>query len=119
MIRKMDLVRAIALFVESMSDARMASGMRLPGFSEAEVIYHVQLMAEAGLLLLGSAASEVPGDKLVVRLTWAGHEFVDMARDDKTWKATTSRVASTVASVGMDVLKTLLQHAALRACELD
>ena len=64
-------------------------------------------MVEAGLLEGGdhtSTGSEGP-EGLANRLTWAGHEFLDAARDDATWgKAKTA--VKTAGGVGFEVLKT-------------
>jgi hypothetical protein len=82
MKRDMDLIRAILLEVEK-STSPGGCQIKVPGHSPEELYYNAQLAQEAGLIeasfLDNSSAFHV------LRLTYAGHEFLDAARNDTLW----------------------------------
>ena len=120
MKRDMDLVRAILIDVEQCSDW---AGGDLPEFdkwSQAEVGYHVKIMIEVGLL----DGCEQTGDGDVgynfggIELTWTGHEFLAMARDNTAWKKAKAKMGK--ASVfGFSILQALLIDYAKKSVGLD
>src|SRR5438552_724153 len=59
----------------------------IPGYTDEQVGYHVFILIEAGLLegeQFNNARLPSPAGE-ASRLTWAGHEFIDAARDDTRW----------------------------------
>lgn len=113
MKRDLDLIRQILLHIETEGE----DSSRRPGFAniaddgyDPEAIqYHVQLMHDAGLIV---ADELVPGQWWPERITWAGHEFLDLARNDTLWKATTRDVESQVGSAPFQIVRDLLARRA-------
>ena len=66
-------------------------------------------MLEAGLI--AGHLIKTPDQPLTVlaaRLIWAGHHFLDAARNDTPWRRTLTRVSEKLGSVSFDLLKSLL-----------
>ena len=110
MKRDMDLVRPILLRIEeSNNDSRLGiNDLEIPGYSSAEVSYHVMILNEAGLIEtyhLSTMANDIWRPK---RLTWSGHEFLDAARNDSIWKKAKEKASS----MNFELLKELLLNLA-------
>jgi len=89
MKRDMDLVREILLAIE---DGTTAFGdgtgeAHLP-FPEQDVMEHLRLMEQAGLIEVMS--KPISGPIHLRGLTWEGHDFLDTVRDPEVWKRTKS-----------------------------
>lgn len=96
MKRNMDLVRAILLELEA--GTLVTEGTHtanVAGYSPELVADHLQILVDAKLI----EATFVPtyGDAIPAvsdpRLTWAGHEFVDVMKNDTVWRKTMKFVA--------------------------
>ncbi|MCA9946430.1 MAG: DUF2513 domain-containing protein [Anaerolineales bacterium] len=86
MKRDMDIIRAVLLQVNNHEEATIPE-VRLEEFDLEQVVYHVNLLAEAGYITgipSQSAMQDVP-EWIQVRLTWDGHEFIDAARNETIW----------------------------------
>jgi len=107
MKRDMDLLRSILIKVESCEDP---SGLdRMPaveGYDEAEVSYHMTLLHDAGLVkALVSDESGAPYPEfLQINLTWDGHEFLSVAKDDSVWKKAREKFLIPVTKITFDLL---------------
>lgn len=111
--RDMELVRQILMKIEA--DESAPGGhidLDLPDRSPAEISYHVRLLEEAGLIEAISVSNLGAYEWEPVRLTWEGHEFLDAARSNSVWNAAKERVAQTVGTVPVDVLKKVLEQTA-------
>jgi hypothetical protein len=86
MRRDMDLAREMLRQIEARPDIDGWIEFSIPGRSDAELSYHVQLLAEAGFVAARDISTKGRHDWQAVRLTWAGHEFLDAARDDSVWQ---------------------------------
>lgn len=112
MKRDMDLIRAILLEVEK-STSPEGCQINLPGHSPGELYYNAQLAQEAGLI----DARFLPNSDAfhVLRLTYAGHEFLDAARNDTLWvkaKETVTKNTGTLTLEGLKItLSALIRHA--------
>lgn len=92
MKRDMDLVRALLLFVESdpKFDGRGAipcfdaKGLGFEQWSNQEVMYHLDMLLDAGYLT-GKRSSIAP---IVSGLSMPGHDFLDSVRDPVIWEKT-------------------------------
>ena len=78
MKRDMELIRYILLQKEA--EEPIDGG-------HAEVVYHIALLKEAGFVeaVIRNDPLGVPSDAVILKLTWAGHDFLDAARDNKIW----------------------------------
>jgi hypothetical protein len=87
MTRDMGLVRQILFAVERDPHGFAPDEIKIEGYTEEEIGYHSLLLIEAGLLEgeETTAMGHRSPNACVTRLTWAGHEFLDAARNDNTW----------------------------------
>lgn len=113
MKRDMNLIRQLVFHIEAASDQLDSSTIKLPNYGQDEIGYHCELMKEAGLIHadkttdLDARYSEM----MIYRLTWAGHDFLDAAKDDNLWNKVTKRIKDKVTSMAFDGLVALLKSA--------
>jgi len=113
MQRNMDLVRTILLKMEGEPSGRAPSDLGIMGYRAEEIGYHAHIMSQDGLIegIDITTMSSTGPECLPTKLTWKGHEFLDLARDMDRWsraKATISKVGSAPISVWTKVLADLL-----------
>ena len=119
MKRDMDLIRAILLAVEEQADADDRE-LRIDGAPADEVLaYHFLLLDDAGLIE-SRPMGNVGYYRLLEpkRLTWAGHEFLDAARNDDLWEQAKRMVLEKTGGQAMELLKTVLASLAKKALDL-
>ena len=108
----MDLIREILLEVEKCPSLEVC-GIEIPGRSQAELYYTAQLAQEAGLI--EAKFSSDLANFHVLRLTYAGHEFLDAARNDTLWAKAKEIVTKNTGSLTLEgvkiALSTLIKHA--------
>lgn len=104
--RDLDLIRRILLDIETQGESASGFAGLSSDRHDAEAIqYHVQLMHDAGLIV---ADELVPGQWWPERITWAGHEFLDLARSNALWERTKRDVESKVGAAPFQVVRDLL-----------
>jgi hypothetical protein len=86
MKRDMDLIRGMLLAIES-DEHGFAPKIEIPGYTQEQIGYHAVLLGEAGLVEIVDVTSMGSGspEAMITRLTWAGHEFLDSARENQRW----------------------------------
>jgi Hypothetical protein (DUF2513) len=104
MKRDMDLIRALLLKAEEQPPYGPFTNMEFPGRSEDEMRFHAELAQEAGLI----EAEFMMDGFFVRRLTYAGHEFLDAAREEKLWNKAKETVRKNAGTLTMEALKTAL-----------
>ncbi|MGE4527447.1 MAG: DUF2513 domain-containing protein [Rhodospirillaceae bacterium] len=105
MKRDMDLCRAILLHVEGLGLANYSIDREdFPNHDRQAVIYNADLLINAGFIE-GRSGGSFP---MVSGLTWAGHEFLDAARDDTVWNKGKAAVAKAGGGLAFEVLKSVL-----------
>ena len=107
MKRNMELVRELLLRVE----AEQGFDSLTSKYSQEEIVGHVEILLDAKLLdgKVYHALSGGPGSAHIQRLIWAGHEFLDNARNDTVWNKAISIIKDKSVSVSFDVLASLLK----------
>jgi hypothetical protein len=113
MQRNMDLVRTILMRIEDSPSGWAVHPFGIAGFMPEQVGYHAPIMMEDNLIEgVDVTNSGSKGPEAIPRaLTWKGHEFLDLARDQKRWNqanAIIGKVGSAPISVWMKVLKDLM-----------
>lgn len=112
MKRDMDLIRELLLKLESMPARRGdvftippdADEVAVSGYGVDQIGYHLSLIREAGLIELHSSQ---PMDGITFsRLSWYGHDFLELIRDPKIWERT-KRGAEAAGGFTIDLLKDL------------
>ena len=108
--RDMDLIREILRFIEQnpQMDGRTTFPITSPedlgvaNHSMDEVAYALRLLSDAGFIDASS------NGKMLRRLTWEGHEFLDNIKTDSIWE-TVKKQASGLTGVDMKVLASLAE----------
>lgn len=114
MKRDIELVREILLWATSQEVASVNRNPDIPGYTETQIAHHVYLMKQASLVEAAELnAMGVDGPiAILLRPTWAGHDFVDAARNKTVWGMAKTKVLSSGASFTFDILKDVLSVAA-------
>jgi hypothetical protein len=107
MKRDMNLIRLLLLETEGEEPKP-----DLSGYTEDQRIYHSALLIEAGLIdgEIRTDGNGQPNGTVRIRLTWAGHEFLDAARNDTIWHKAGERIKKSGVDVTVSVLKELLNQ---------
>jgi len=86
MKRDMDLIRKILIDAEA-RDFENGEPPEMYQASTTDEAYQIALMIDAGLVQADYTSNAgVPQSAAIYRLTWAGHDFLDAARNDTIWK---------------------------------
>jgi hypothetical protein len=110
MKRDMELVRKIMLQLQA-SDGAQPDLQPLidAGYSERQLAEHSLLLVDAGLaeaLVHEQGGLDDDGQLIILsRLTWAGHDFIEPAKNDVVWKKATGLVMSQVGGFTLEALK--------------
>jgi len=103
MKRDMEIVRQILLQLEERSHNEGTGVIKIQNVDDQAISYHVGLLAQAGYV----EAMEIGGEGPywhTERLTWAGHEFLDAARNDSVWKSVMGKVKASGVSFTVEVI---------------
>ena len=83
MRRDWKLIHAILSQLEQDEDYERAKEPEIAGYTRAQVLYHVQLLPEAGLITSSEVAGERGGTEWrAISLTFRGHDFLETAKDE-------------------------------------
>ena len=107
MKRDMDLMRAILFEVEKWPFGA-CQPVQIPDHSQEEIAYHVYLLANAGLIDALDVSSSDGMDWYPKHLTFAGHEFLDAGREERTWSKAKDSVLKTTGTLTLEAMKTAL-----------
>lgn len=108
MRRDMDLVREILLQVEAWPEPNSWVELSFPGRPQDEVSYQVEIMVQAGLIKAQDLSTLSGYEWRPVSLIWAGHEFLDAARDDTVWGNAKKRLGAEFESAPFEVVRAVL-----------
>lgn len=113
MQRNMDLVRTILIRLESSPGGWSPQDFGIQSFTSQEIAYHAHIMEQEGLIeAIDTTNIRSAGpESLPSSLTWKGHEFLDLARDQIRWnqaKTIIAKVGGAPVSVWMKVLTDLM-----------
>ena len=107
MKRDMNLIRLLLLETEGEDPKPDVSA-----YTEDQRIYHSALLIEAGLVhgeVLEDGSGQ-PAGTVILRPTWAGHEFLDAARNDTIWKKATEQIKKSGVDVTITLMKDILNQ---------
>lgn len=112
MKRDMDLVRQLLIQLET--DGYVAG---LPGRTAQEMAYHIALLEDAGLVTQEIYSNLFLNDSMLdgIRITWAGHEFMDASRNASVWEKAKKIALEKTGGLSYEVIKTILVQLAKSA----
>jgi hypothetical protein len=102
MRRNFDLIRLLLQEIEGVEDVS-----DLSKYTKDQQLYHSCLLIEAGLVH-GTIVVDQNGDPVstrISRLTWSGHEFLDMTRDPSIWNKVKGVIGESVRAAAIDTIK--------------
>lgn len=110
MKRDMDIVRKILLAIEAEKNGYAPNEFNIDGYDNEMIGYHILIMVEAGLIegIINREVGHPTPTAWATRLKWAGHEFLDAARESSRWEKAKS-VAIKTGGVTLDVLTEILK----------
>ena len=106
MRRDMDLVRKLIFVIEEQSDPVTPDDIDIEGYGSEQIGYHLYLMLDAGLIE-GSditCTDDSAPQAMASNLTWAGHEFADVARSSPLWEEAKGTIMKRVGSISIDLM---------------
>lgn len=110
MKREMDLCRTILLEVEEKGNPELLMDFQIKNYTLGQIGYHIQLLQQAKLInakiVLGSSGR----NWLIYGLTWDGHEFLDVARNETFWEKAKDTLANKGAPFTLVILKEILEN---------
>jgi hypothetical protein len=106
MKRDMDLIRKILVEIEESS---IEGVPEFDGYEPANVAYHCRLLLDAGLITAADVSSHDGEAYLISGLTWAGHDFLDAARNETVWNKAKEVIKSKGGGFTFDILKLVLK----------
>jgi hypothetical protein len=116
MKRDMDCLRALLLKIEELPSNGIWSGVEVEGYSPAQVAYHAHLAQDAKFIVARFLLDEADVF-MVERLTYAGHEFLDAAREDKLWNKAKETVLKNAGTLTVESLKIALSMLMQKAAQ--
>jgi hypothetical protein len=107
MPRNLDLVRLLLLKLEGSDKA-----IGLQNFSEEQQLYHSVLLIEAGYAhgVIVHNQEGNPTCTRLSRLTWAGHEFLELTKDDTLWNEAKRIVAASTKGAATEIVTSACKH---------
>jgi len=111
MQRNMDLVRMILMRLEASPSGRAPNDLGIKSFLPEQIAYHAHIMTQEGLIEGLANVSSTGSEALARSLTWKGHDFLDLARDQESWnraKAIIAGLRGAPISVWVKVLTDLM-----------
>lgn len=106
MKRDMDIIRLILLEIEKSVTTDRFINIKIPEYKPEQISDHVRLLCEADLIEAKKLCDG--GFWLPVRLTWAGHEFLDAAKNETAWNITKNIIIKKGGGLTFEVIKTTL-----------
>ncbi|MGN9161248.1 DUF2513 domain-containing protein [Clostridium sulfidigenes] len=111
-----DCIRDILLYIEANTDYEKScinSDVLVKDlkYDKNTIFYHICMIRQARLVDNVSFADNEP--KLISRLSWQGHQYLDNIRDNKVWrllKEKTSKLSSVSLSLLIQLAPTVLQQ---------
>lgn len=108
-----DLIRLILLKEEG------AQRVNLSAYTKDQITYHMEHLIDGGYAR-GIPFQFADGSHArFTGLTWKGHEFLDIARNDIIWNRAKAHIAEHGGSVSLEVLTTVLTQVALKELALS
>jgi hypothetical protein len=111
----MELCKKILLALEASDEWWASESFTIEGYGPNTVRGHIRLLQDAAFVEI-LRTGPPPWIIATMRLTWAGHEFIDAARDQTRWDQARGIVAR-IGGATIDLLGKILAELAWRAAK--
>ncbi len=110
MKRDMDLCRQILMEVEKWPTTRAAKDVQIDGYTPEQAGYHSWLLSEAGLIKgIDVSGGGSPAHCFWPQcITYKGHDFLELARNDTRWTEAKDRLKSVGGGMTIQMLQGVL-----------
>jgi hypothetical protein len=110
MKRDLDLIRDILLAVENWNHPEpiFLEGMACEGKDKQEIGYQIDLLNDVGYIdarIIKDGQGVKYETAAILRMTMAGHEYLDSVRSPEVWKKTKSTLEKVGGGAALDVIK--------------
>jgi hypothetical protein len=108
MKRDMELIRRILSEIEAHEDLSPID-IKGNGFSPDQINYHLKLLCEAGYIeAVETGTMQNRLSFIVTGLTWKGHEFLDLARNNSVWQKMKTELKDHATTLPFELIQKLL-----------
>lgn len=108
MKRDLDLVRDILLFLEEMDTiCEHTHDIAIPERTHEEIVYHIRLMTQARLVTSQNASCMEAEDYVIIRLTNAGHDYLDKIRSESIWSKVKKKAGSFLSNLPFSAISAI------------
>lgn len=112
MKRDMDMVRSILLAVEANPTDEPMREIDVPECSQDELVYHLSLVYDAGFINALTSGGLKGGHIAPLSLTWSGHEYLEVIRDNAIWSKTKKTIKEKGGALSFELIKSVaMQYA--------
>lgn len=87
MKRNLEIIRSLLLQIETFPYPNKYMTLEAEDSTASEISYHVRLLTEGGLIEAEDNPYSCFDEWSQVRLTWQGHELLELARNQAHWEA--------------------------------
>ncbi|HEX9061474.1 MAG TPA: DUF2513 domain-containing protein [Clostridia bacterium] len=105
MVRNMDLIRLILLEIEKSESIIKPIDLCIEEYSNDEITYQIMLLHEAGLIEAVNLSHLTAVCWKPQRLTWEGHEYLNIIRDDMIWNRTKKEIVDNGLPMDTEIIK--------------
>ena len=107
--RDFDLLRNMLLRIEAAEPGRKLDVGSFAGLCDDDniIALHIELLHEAGFVKLADPYSHEIDEMAIVRMTFAGYEYLDAIRDGSNWKAIKEKLLPVGGSTSIEIVKEL------------
>ena len=101
----MELIRKIIIILEDSKQTQGWIPLKLDGYSDDQISYHVKILAEQGIIAATNCSSTTNFAWQAKGLTWEGHDYIDAIRDEARWQKVKEWIKGTGKILTMETLK--------------
>lgn len=117
MQRDMDLIRDLLFLIRKQENPN--AELKIPPELDREnVVYHLNLMEQAGLTKNNIKYASNKPFLIFSKLTWDGHDFLDSIKNDTIWNRTKDLIKSKGMEVGQVSFSVIKDFAKLKLKEM-
>lgn len=112
MKRDLDLIRYVLITAEVADCPITDSELINAKYSFEEVAFHVELLADKGLIVASvdyDGFGQTPLGLELKRITWEGYDYLDAIRSRKVWDKAKEAIANSVGDTSLSVVKETCQ----------